>query len=63
METSTFGAEFRALKIVVKMTEELRYKLRMFGVPIDVSISVFYDSKVVYRNTLLPESTLNKKHH
>ena len=45
------------------MTEELRYKLRMFGVPIDGPTNVFCDNEAVYRNTVLSESTLNKKHH
>ena len=63
VETSTFGAEFRALKTAVELTEALRYKLRMFGVPIDGPTSIFCDNEAVYKNTVLPESTLNKKHH
>ena len=35
----------------------------MFGVPIDGLTSVFCDNEAVYKNTVLPESTLNKKHH
>jgi hypothetical protein len=35
----------------------------MFEVPIDGPTSIFYDNEVVYKNTVLPESTLNKKHH
>jgi len=35
----------------------------MFGVPIDGPTNVFCDNEAVYRNTVLPESTLNKKHH
>ena len=35
----------------------------MFGVPIDGATSVFCDNEAVYKNTVLPESTLNKKHH
>ena len=63
VETSTFGAEFRAMKTAVELTEALRYKLRMFGVPIDGPTSIFCDNEAVYKNTVLPESTLNKKHH
>ena len=63
VESSTFGAEFRAMKTAVELTEALRYKLRMFGVPIDGPTSVFCDNEAVYKNTVLPESTLNKKHH
>ena len=63
VETSTFGAEFCAMKVAVEMTEALRYKLRMFGVPIDGASSVFCDNEAVYKNTAIPESTLRKKHH
>ena len=63
VESSTFDAEFRAMKTTVELTEALRYKLRMFGVPIDGPTSVFCDNEAVYKNTVLPESTLNKKHH
>ena len=63
VEASTFGAEFCAMKTAVEMVEALRYKLRMFGVPIDGPCSVFCDNEAVYKNTVLPESTLKKKHH
>ena len=63
VETSTFGAEFCAMRIGVEMVEALRYKLRMFGVPIDGAANVFCDNEAVYKNTVLPESTLKKKHH
>jgi hypothetical protein len=35
IETSTFGSEFIAARIAVELIEGLRYKLRMFGIPID----------------------------
>ena len=35
VEASTFGAEFCAMRVAVEMIESLRYKLRMFSVPID----------------------------
>jgi len=35
VETSTFGAEFTACRQAVELLRGLRYKLRMFGVPID----------------------------
>ena len=63
VEVSTFGAEYCALRVAVEMIESLRYKLRMFGVPIDGSASVFCDNESVYKNTAIPESTLKKKHH
>jgi Reverse transcriptase (RNA-dependent DNA polymerase) len=63
VEASTFGSEFQALKNAVELIEALRYKLRMFGVPIEGPSNVFCDNEAVYKNTSLPESTLKKKHH
>jgi len=63
VETSTFGAEFCAMKVGVEMVEALRYKLRMFGIPLDGAANVFCDNEAVYKNTCIPESTLRKKHH
>jgi hypothetical protein len=42
---------------------KFRYKLRMFGVPIDGPANVFCDNRGVVRNTSIPESTLMKKHN
>ncbi|GAX20073.1 hypothetical protein FisN_1Lu447, partial [Fistulifera solaris] len=50
-----------ALKIAVEMIEGLRYKLRMMGVPIEGSTSVFCDNDSVVKNTTHPESPLKKK--
>ena len=63
VEASTFGAEFCAMRIAVELIESLRYKLRMFGVPIDGPANVYCDNEAVYKNTVMPESTLQKKHH
>ena len=63
VEASTFGAEFCAMKIAVELTEALRYKLRMFGIPIDRPANVYCDNEAVYQNTVVPESTLKKKHY
>ena len=63
VESSTFGAEFCAMKTSFEMIEALRYKLRMFGVPIDGPANIFCDNEAVYKNTVAPESTLRKKHH
>ena len=43
------------------MIEALRYKLRMFGIPIDGVANVYYDNEAVYKNTSIPESVLKKK--
>ena len=63
VETSTFGSEFTALKQAVELVKALRYKLRMFGVPIEGPTDMFCDNEAVYKNSSTPESVLRKKHH
>ena len=48
---------------MLELIEALRYKLlRIFGVPIENATNIFCN-KAVYKNTTMPESTLNKKKH
>jgi hypothetical protein len=61
IESSTFGSEFVAMHILVDMLESLRYKLRMFGIPIDGPSNVFCDNKSVITNSTILKSTLKKK--
>ena len=63
VETSTFGSEFTAMKQAVELIKGLRYKLRMFGVPLDGPANVYCDNEAVYKNVAIPDSTLNKKMH
>ena len=63
VEASTFGFEFQAIKYAVELMESLRYRLRMFGVPIEGPTNVFCDYEAVYKNTSLPILTLKKKSH
>jgi hypothetical protein len=63
VEASTFGSEFTAMKNSIELIESLRYKLRMFGVPVEGPTNVFCDNEAVCKNTTRPESVLSKKHH
>ncbi|CAJ1955423.1 unnamed protein product [Cylindrotheca closterium] len=64
VEASTFGAEFIALKSCIEAITHLRYKLRMFGIPLDEEpTQVLVDNEAVVKNLSLVESTLNKKHN
>jgi hypothetical protein len=63
VETSTFGAEFVALRIATELIESLRYKLRMMGVPIEGPTNVLCDNQSVVTNSTLPASTIKKKHN
>ena len=40
----------------------LRYKLRMFGVPLDGPCNVFCDNGAVTKSSMNAETTLKKKH-
>ena len=62
VETSTFGSEFITMKTAVEHVEALRYKLRMFGIPMEGPTNVFCDNEAVFKNTSIPDSTLKKKH-
>jgi hypothetical protein len=49
--------------VATEMIEALRYKLRMFGIPIDGPTDVLCDNQSVITNSSVPESMLNKKHN
>ena len=63
VETSTYGSELVALRVTTEIIEALRYKLRMFGIPISGPCDVFCDNQSAVRSTLVPTSILNKKHN
>ena len=62
VELSTFGSEFIGSRIVIEIIEPLRYKLRMFGVPLSGLTNMFMDNEAVYQNTSILKSTLKKEH-
>jgi hypothetical protein len=63
VESSSFGSEFVALRIAKDLLVALRYKLRMFGVPIEGPSNVFCDNNGVVKNTSIPQSMLAKKYN
>ena len=63
VESSSFGSEFVALRIARDLIVGLRYKLRIFGVPIVGSASVLCDNQGVVKNTRLPDSVISKRHN
>jgi hypothetical protein len=69
VESSSFGSEFIAMRIAVDLIQALRYKLRMFGVPLgpnpDVPepVTVLCDNQSVVTNSSEAQSKLNKKHN
>jgi len=63
VETSTFGSDFVAMRQATELIEGLRYKLRMFGIPIDGPTGVYGDSGAVISNSSIPTLTLTKTHN
>ena len=63
IETSTHGAELVATRIAVEFIESLRYKLHMFGIPIDGPTILLCDNMSVVHNGTRPDSVLKKKHN
>ena len=65
VETSAFSSEFIALRQCIEDIEHLRFKLRMFGIPIrndSEPTHILCDNNSVVTNTSNVESSLNKKH-
>ena len=63
VESNTFGSEFIALKTCAEHIISLRFKLRMFGIPIDGESRILNDNKSVVDSSPKLELTLNKKHN
>ena len=63
VESASFGSEFVALRAARDMIVALRYKLRMFGIPVIGPANVLCDNEGVVKNTSIPESTLSKRHN
>ena len=60
------------MKQAVEIVKGLKYKLRMFGIPIEEKVingetrqpaNMFCDNEAVYKNVAVPTSVLNKKMH
>lgn len=62
VETSTYGSELVAARIAVDLLIEMRYKIRMLGVPIETPSVMYGDNMSVVLSTSFPSSTLKKKH-
>ena len=63
VETSSYGSELVAARIAVELIQELRYKLRMLGVPVVGPTTMYGDNMSVILNTTVPSSQLKKKHN
>ena len=61
LETSTYGAEFIAMKQACEYVRGLRYKLRSMGIPVDEPAFIFGDNQLVLHNTTKTGAVLKKK--
>ena len=61
VETATYGSEFMAARQAVEQIMDIRYTLRMLGVPLDGPSWLFGDNRSVVTSSTLPHSTLGKR--
>ena len=61
VETSTYGSELVAGRIVCELAIDLRYRMRMLGVPILGSCLLFGDNQSMITNVTIPGSSLKKR--
>ena len=61
VQTSTFGAEFVSLKLAVEHAKMIRYYLRCMGVQVTKTATILCDNKGMVINSMVPQSTMNKK--
>ena len=62
VETSTYSAEFMAMRHAVEEVASLRYMLRCLGVRVDSASHVHGDNLGVIQNATIKDSLLKKKH-
>ena len=60
---ATFSSKFVATKTATEKTFDLRYTLRMFGVPVDYYSYMFGDNQAVVTQSTIPQSQLAKRHN
>ena len=63
VETATYGSEFVAAKIATEQIMDLKYTVRMMGIPLDGPAWMFGDNQSVIVSSTLPHSALNKRHN
>jgi hypothetical protein len=63
VETATYGSEFVAARIGVDKIVEMRYMLRMLGVPMQGPSYMFGDNLAVINSSRIPDDTLKKRHN
>ena len=60
--SSTYDAEFAAMRAAVEETKSLRYMPRCLGIPLEGPSYLYGDNLGVIQNASIPEADLKKKH-
>jgi hypothetical protein len=60
--TSTYGAEFSAMRLATEEAHTIRYMLRSLGITVEKPCRFYGDNLGVIQNANMPEGTLKKKH-
>jgi hypothetical protein len=63
VETATYGSEFVAAHIVTEQIMDLRFTLRMMGVPLDGKAYMFGDNQSMITSGTISLSSLNKQYN
>jgi hypothetical protein len=63
LETATYGSEFMVASHACEQIIDLRYTLRMMGIPIDGPAWAFGNNASVITSSTIPQSTLKKQHN
>ena len=63
VESATYGAEMVSGRLAVEQVMDVRYKLRMLGVPIKDASVLLGDNQSVITSCSIPSSNLKKKHN
>ena len=63
VETATYGSEFMVARQATEQIMDLRYTLRMMGIPLDGPAWLFGDNQSVITSSTIPHSNLNKRHN
>jgi hypothetical protein len=62
IQTSTYGAEFSAMRLATEEAHTIRYMLRSLGIKVERASRLYGDNLGVIQNATMPEGTLKKKH-
>jgi hypothetical protein len=63
VETATYGAEMVAGRLAVEQVMDIRYRLRMLGVPITEASVLLGDNQSTITSCSIPSSNLKKRHN